>query len=128
MLKAGLTLFDPREGADDYAGLFATVMDCLGEGDSQSAQEVLIYGLRFMNRSRIVRRYGIPRRTLYNLLSFKSVPTLELVAKVCYALKQEAALTRKHDPKALRVDSAVKNGRIPSHGRKALPVGADPRL
>ena len=103
-------------------------MGSLEEGDHDAAQEALVFGLRYMNRTRVVNRYGIPRRTLYNLLSFKSVPTLELVAKVCYALRQEAELRRKRDPKALRVDSAVKNGRISSHGRKALPVGAHPRL
>jgi DNA-binding phage protein len=128
MRKAGLIPYDPKAGADDYVGLLETVMVSLAQGDPDAAQEVLVYGLRYMNRTRVVKRYGIPRRTLYNLLTFKSVPTLELVAKVCYALKQEAELTRKRDPSALRVDSAVKNGKLSPHGRKALPVGAYPRL
>ncbi|MBI5246304.1 MAG: hypothetical protein HY923_03930 [Elusimicrobia bacterium] len=128
MLKAGLIEYIPGKYADDHEGLLEAFMLSLEEGDHDAAQEVLVYGLRYMNRTRVVKRYGIPRRTLYNLLTFKSVPTLELVAKVCYALKQEAELTRKKDPKALRVESTVKNGRISSHGRKALSVGAHSRL
>lgn len=128
MLKSGLTPFDPREGSQDHARLFESVMGCLAEGDHESAQEILVFGLKYMNRMRVVKRYHIPRRTLYNLISFKSVPTLELVAKVCYALKQEAALAGKRQAESIKVDSAEKNGRISSHGRKALPVGAHPRL
>lgn len=37
------------------------------------------------------RRYHIPRRTTYSLLDKKCMPSLELVAKACLAIKQEAA-------------------------------------
>lgn len=125
MLELGLTRHDPGETLRDHALVFEAVMQCLGEGDHREAQEVLVAGLHYMNKSRLVRRYGIPRRTLYNLLSHKSVPTLELVAKVCYALKQEALRAAEEGP---RVDSRRKNARMPSRERKALPVGPHPRL
>ncbi len=69
--------------------VFATFMECLKEGDSEAAREVLAASLRHLNKSELERRYHIPRRTVYNLLDKKSVPSLEVVAKVCLAIKRE---------------------------------------
>ena len=41
----------------------------------------------------VAKRYDIPRRTAYNLLSKKSAPSLELVAKVCLAIRKEFSNT-----------------------------------
>jgi DNA-binding phage protein len=73
--------------------VFAGFMDCLKEGDHVAAREILTGGLRHMNKSKLSRRHGIPRRTLYNLLDSGAVPGLDLVAKVCRAIRQES--TRK---------------------------------
>lgn len=70
--------------------VFRTFMECLEEGDSQSAREVLAASLRHLNKSHLEKRYHIPRRTTYNLLSKKIVPSLDLVAKVCQAIHQES--------------------------------------
>lgn len=69
--------------------VFKTFMECLKEGDSESAREVLAASLRHLNKSQLEKRYHIPRRTTYNLLSRKVVPSLELVAKVCQAIRYE---------------------------------------
>ena len=71
--------------------VFRTFMDCLLEGDSRAAREVLAGGLRHLNKSRLSRLHNIPRRTLYNLLDRTSSPTLDLVAKVCRAIQVEYA-------------------------------------
>ncbi len=71
--------------------VFRTFMECLKEGDFQSAREVLSASLRHLNKSQIEKRYHIPRRTAYNLLNGKVMPNLELVAKVCQAIGQESA-------------------------------------
>lgn len=71
--------------------VFKTFMNCLTEGDVDSACEVLAASLRHLNKSELERRYHIPRRTTYNLLDKKCMPSLELVAKACLAIKQEAA-------------------------------------
>lgn len=70
--------------------VFKAFMHALQEGDSESALEILAGGLRHLNKSAVGRKYRIPRRTLYNLLDKKSVPSLEVVAKVCRAIKQES--------------------------------------
>lgn len=126
MLRDGLIPYEPGESLRDPAGVLATVMDCLIEGDHLAAQEVLVGGLSYLNKARVVKHYGIPRRTLYNLITYKSVPTLELVAKACFAMKQESLLASKKGASA--VDSPKKNARITADERKALPVGSHTRL
>ena len=70
--------------------VFKTFMECLKEGDYESSVEVLAASLRHLNKTELARRYHIPRRTAYNLLDKKSVPSLDLVARVCKAIRQEA--------------------------------------
>jgi len=74
--------------------VFAAFMECLQEGDHVAAREILVGGLRRMNKSKLSRSHRIPRRTLYNLFDSKSVPGLDLVAKVCHAIRQESLRTR----------------------------------
>lgn len=68
-----------------------TFFACLLEGDADSAREVLAASLRHMNKRELERRYHIPRRTTYNLLDKKSVPSLDFIAKACLAINQESA-------------------------------------
>lgn len=70
--------------------VFDAFMECLAEGETEEAREVLAAGLRCMNKTRLERTYRIPRRTAYNLLDRKTLPNLALVAKVCNALRQES--------------------------------------
>jgi len=70
--------------------VFKTFMFCLKEGDSEAAVEVLAASLRHLNKSKLQRHYQIPRRTTYNLLQKKSIPKLDLVAKVCHAIDVES--------------------------------------
>ncbi len=85
-----ITLGNPRL-------VFKTFMECLEEGDSQSAREVLAASLHHLNKSHLEKRYHIPRRTAYNLLSRKVVPSLDLVAKVCRAIRREFAHSSGRD-------------------------------
>jgi DNA-binding phage protein len=71
--------------------VFKTFIDCLREGDADAATEVLAAGLRQFNKSRLEKRYHIPRRSIYNLMGKKGTPNLDLVAKVCSAIQSEAA-------------------------------------
>lgn len=70
--------------------VFAGFMECLKEGDHVAAREILAGGLRRMNKSKLARSHGIPRRTLYNFLDGKAAPGLDLVAKVCRAIRRES--------------------------------------
>lgn len=77
------TLRDPKL-------VFEAFMACLTEGDSEGAREVLAASLRHLNKADLARRYDIPRRTAYNLLDKRTVPSLDLVAKVCRAIRRQA--------------------------------------
>ncbi len=90
MINGGLRAVDFTKTLGDPDRVFQTFLVCLQEGDYRSALEVLVGGLMHVNKSQFARRHGIPRRTLYNLLDKKSDPSLELVAKICRALKQES--------------------------------------
>jgi DNA-binding phage protein len=70
--------------------VFAGFMECLQEGDHVAAREILAGGLRHMNKSKLARRHGIARRTLYNFFDGKAAPGLDLVAKVCRAIRRES--------------------------------------
>lgn len=89
--KVKLLKHDTAASLGDVDRVFKAFMTCLGEGDVDSACEILAASLRHLNKSELERRYHIPRRTTYNLLDKKSMPSLELVAKACLAIKQEAA-------------------------------------
>lgn len=65
--------------------------ECMRDGDHVAALEVLAASLRQLNKARLARRYDIPRRTVYNLLQKKSVPGLDLIAKLCHAITAESA-------------------------------------
>lgn len=93
--KIGLTPFDPSKELNDPAVILAAFVECLQEGEHVEAQQILASGLKYMNKSRLSKRYGIPRRTLYNLMDERRSPTLESVAKVWRALQQESLLAAK---------------------------------
>lgn len=82
----------------DANTVFKTFIECLREGDAEAATEVLAAGLRQFNKSRIEKRYHIPRRSIYNLMDQKTLPNLELVAKVCLAIQKEATHKTQRTP------------------------------
>lgn len=90
--KVRLLEHDTGRTLGSFEKVCRTFMACLVEGDAESAREVLAASLRRLNKSGLERRYGIPRRTVYNLLDKKCVPSLELVAKAFMAIKREEAV------------------------------------
>ncbi|MBI5200124.1 MAG: hypothetical protein HY925_00940 [Elusimicrobia bacterium] len=89
--RAGLRKHDTSATLRNPKLVFKTFMECLEEGDGEAAREVLAASLWQLNKSRLERRYGIPRRTIYNLLTRKTAPSLDLVAKVCHAIREEVS-------------------------------------
>lgn len=90
-----LIAFAPAKYLSDPEGILDAFVMCLQEGEHVEAQQILASGLKYRNKSRLSKRYNIPRRTLYNLMDAKRSPTLESVAKVWHALKRESELTAK---------------------------------
>ena len=71
--------------------VFKAFTQCMKEGDHLAALEILAASLKHLNIARLARRYDVPRRTIYNLLQKKSVPGLDVIAKVCHAIHAEAS-------------------------------------
>ena len=90
MVKRRLLVHDSSKTLSDPDLIFRTFIDCLREGDPESAREVLAGGLRQLKKSHLESRYRIPRRTAYNLLDKKANPGLNLIAKVCQAINRES--------------------------------------
>ncbi len=89
--KPRLYNHDTSKTLGDSKLVMKTVMECLREGDHESAIEVLAASLEHLNKTKLERVYGIPRRTSYNLLQRKSIPRLDFVAKLCMVIHREAA-------------------------------------
>ncbi len=89
--KMNLKEYDFSKTLGNPEAVFAGFMDCLKDGDHEAAREILAGGLQSMNVSKFSRRHRIPRRSLYNLIGRDGVPGLDLVAKVCRAIKMESA-------------------------------------
>lgn len=89
-MKTNLREMDFSKTLGNPELVFSAFMACLQEGDHVAAREILAGGLRYMNVSKFSRRHGIPRRSLYNLIGKDVVPGLDLVAKVCCAIKRES--------------------------------------
>ena len=73
--------------------VFKAFTECMKQGDHLAALEILAGSLRHLNKARLARRYDVPRRTVYNLLQKKSIPGLDVIAKVCHAIHAEAAVS-----------------------------------
>ncbi|MFH1726149.1 MAG: hypothetical protein ABII00_16190 [Elusimicrobiota bacterium] len=74
--------------------VLAAFTACMKEGDHEAALEILAASLRHLNKAKLARRYNIPRRTAYNLLQKRSMPGLDLIAKVCHAIDSEFTSSR----------------------------------
>lgn len=92
---AGLKPFDASKTLGDPDKVLAAFVSCLKEGDGEAAQEVLAGGLAYLNKSALARDYKIPRRSLYNLMTYRASPSLKLVAQACRALCLEAAKKKR---------------------------------
>lgn len=65
-----------------------TLLDCIKTGDLESFREVLVAHLMTVNKSKIAKKAGIGRRTLYDLLDPKKEfnPELSTLSAVIQAL------------------------------------------
>lgn len=97
MARLGLVRFKPEEEPllTDPKNVFANFLECLKDGDHESALDILLAGLSLANKSAFLRRNHISPRSFYNMYLGKNVPTLATVAKLCKALQHEADLLSK---------------------------------
>lgn len=83
-------VYDPRTMLRDRHFILQALMEALAEGDTEAFKEILEGHLRATKKDDFASFAGIPRRTLFRMLSPEGNPTLESVAKVLKALSKAA--------------------------------------
>lgn len=82
--------YDPAKRFRDSRGVLKALMECLEQGDSEAFKEVLAAYLEVVSKDEFARKAGIPRRTLFRMISPVGNPTLDHVAKVVSAIRKAA--------------------------------------
>ena len=60
--------------------------ECLVENDIEAFKEILRSHLEVTNKDKLAKKAGIPRRTLFRMLSPEGNPTLENLGKIIHQL------------------------------------------
>jgi len=82
----GLTVHDPIKRLQDKEFIASALWECLVDDDVESFKEILRGFLEFSNKDDLAKRAGIPRRTLFRMLSPEGNPTLANVSKIIHEL------------------------------------------
>jgi len=62
------------------------LFECLTANDTEGFKEILRVYLELENKEQFAKKVGIPRRTLFRLLSKDGNPTLNNISKIIYQL------------------------------------------
>ncbi len=81
---------DPRALFRKPAQVFDALIDSLKSGDGAAFKEILAAFLDVTNKDDFARLSGIPRRTLFRMLSPSGNPTLDNITKIVSTLKKVA--------------------------------------
>ena len=79
---------DPSERFRNPRQVFEALIDALKAGDGDAFKEILAAYLDLTNKDEFARVSGIPRRTLFRMLSANGNPTLDNITKVVSALRK----------------------------------------
>lgn len=91
--KSGLKKFkfhDPKESLRDPKLISLALAECIIEGSADEFKRILASHLEIVNKDRFSKKAGIPKRTLFRMLTPKGNPTLDSIAKVMRTLKRAA--------------------------------------
>jgi DNA-binding phage protein len=82
----GLIAHSSIEMMQNRAFIAEALWQCLVDDDVESFKEILRGHLEFSNKDDLAKRAGIPRRTLFRMLSPEGNPTLANVSKIIHEL------------------------------------------
>lgn len=87
-LKKGVHLkeFDPTIRLKNPEIVARALWQCLVENDTEAFKEILRSHLEVINKDELARKAGIPRRTLFRMLSPEGNPTLDNLGKIIHQL------------------------------------------
>lgn len=66
--------------------VFKALLECLMVNDTEGFKEILRTYLELVNKEEFAKKAGIPRRTLFRMLSENGNPTLKNISKIIFQL------------------------------------------
>lgn len=88
--NSSMVEYDPSSRFHKPHQVFEALIDALRSGEGDTFKEILAAYLEVTNKDEFARVSGIPRRTLFRMLSPSGNPTLDNITKVVSALKKVA--------------------------------------
>lgn len=84
--KIDVVEFNPNSRLQKPEVVAQALWQCLVENDIDAFKEILRSHLEVTNKDELAKRAGIPRRTLFRMLSPEGNPTLENLGKIIHQL------------------------------------------
>ena len=84
--RKGIVEFNPDVRLQKREVVAQALWECLVENDIETFKEILRSHLEVANKDELAQKAGIPRRTLFRMLSPEGNPTLENLGKIIHQL------------------------------------------
>lgn len=84
--RKGITTYNVAERLTEPQIVAQALWECLIENDIQAFKDILRSHLEVTNKDKLAKKAGIPRRTLFRMLSPQGNPTLENLGKIIHQL------------------------------------------
>jgi probable addiction module antidote protein len=84
--KSNISEFNPSVRLKNSEIVAQALWQCLVENDIDAFKEILRSHLEVLNKDDLAKKAGIPRRTLFRMLSPEGNPTLENLGKIIHQL------------------------------------------
>lgn len=84
--RKGFFEFNPDVRLQKPEVVAQALWECLVENDIEAFKEILRSHLEVTNKDELAKKAGIPRRTLFRMLSPEGNPTLENLGKIIHQL------------------------------------------
>jgi DNA-binding phage protein len=84
--EKGILEFNPDLRLQDPEIIAHALWECLVANDIDAFKEILRSHLEVSNKDKLAKKAGIPRRTLFRMLSPEGNPTLENLGKIIHQL------------------------------------------
>ncbi len=84
--RKGVLEFNPDVRLQQPNIIAYALWECLVENDIEAFKEILRSHLEVINKDKLAKKAGIPRRTLFRMLSPEGNPTLENLGKIIHQL------------------------------------------
>ena len=84
--RKGITSYSPDDRLKRPDVIAQALWECLVENDIEAFKDILRSHLEVANKHKLAKQAGIPKRTLFRMLSPDGNPTLENLGKIIHQL------------------------------------------